>query len=221
VAPLLLGSGWVTGNFTRDALTVPDDAIRLAALGAGIHLDALSRKMESLRHAGTRTEESVAVYQEHVAPVERVLRRRGVKAELAREMAWPLVEEAYRNKLDVATVISVIVTESNFKPRATSNVGARGLMQVMPLWAGYWGGCGRDLYDIHGNLCHGTRILAYYLRRAGGDERRALLGYNGCVTGSNTPNCKTYPDKIARVRRQVVAELAAARGVRAGVAASR
>ena len=220
-APLLLGTGWVTGNVTRDSLTVPEDAIRVAAVGSGIHLDALSGKMETIRHAGTRTEESVAVYQEHVAPVEKVLRRRGVTPQMARDMAWPLVEEAYRNRLDVATVISVIYNESNFKPQATSNVGARGLMQVMPLWAGHWRGCGRDLYDIQGNLCHGTRILRYYLERSGGDEMRALLGYNGCVRGTNTPNCKTYPDKIARVRRQVVAELAAARGTRVGVAASR
>jgi soluble lytic murein transglycosylase-like protein len=95
-------------------------------------------------------------------------------------------------------------------------------MQIMPSWAGHWRTCGRDLYDIEGNLCAGTRILAYYLRRSGGDERRALLGYNGCVRGSNTPNCHTYPDKIARIRRQVAAELAAARpGPRPGGAASR
>jgi len=42
------------------------------------------------------------------------------------------------------------------------------------------------------------------------------------VRGTNTPNCKTYPDKIARVRRQVSAELAASRpGRTAGGAASR
>jgi soluble lytic murein transglycosylase-like protein len=84
-------------------------------------------------------------------------------------------------------------------------------MQVMPSWAGHWRGCGRNLYDIEDNLCHGTRILAWYIERFGGDERRALLGYNGCVRGTNTPNCKTYPDKIDRVRRQIRNELEAAR----------
>ena len=218
--PLLVGTGWATGNLTRDVLTLPEDAMVRA--GPRLQLDALSGRMETMRRTGAKTEESVSVYQEHVAPVVRVLRRRGVPPKLATEMAWPLVEETYRNRLDVATVISVILNESNFRPNATSNVGARGLMQVMPLWAGYWRGCGRDLYDIQGNLCHGTRILAYYLRRSGGDERRALLGYNGCVRGTNTPNCKTYPDKIARVRRQVSAELAASRpGRTAGGAASR
>ena len=80
----------------------------------------------------------------------------------AREIAWPLVEQTYRNKLDVATVLSVIYVESNFRPSATSSVGARGLMQVMPMWAGYWRSCGRNLYDVEDNLCNGTRILAWY-----------------------------------------------------------
>jgi len=219
-APLLLGTGYFTGNLTKDVLAVPHEV--MVAGEPVVRLDALSRRMESLRHKGLRTEESVGVYQEHVAPVELVLRRRGVPSTMARTMAWPLVEETYRNRLDVATVISVIVAESNFRPKATSNVGARGLMQIMPSWAGHWRSCGRDLYDIEGNLCAGTRILAYYLNRSGGDERRALLGYNGCVRGTNTPNCHTYPDKIARIRRQVSAELAAARpGPRPGGAASR
>jgi soluble lytic murein transglycosylase-like protein len=112
--------------------------------------------------------------------------------------------------------------ESNARPNATSSVGARGLMQVMPAWAGFWRGCGRDLYDVESNLCNGTRILAWYLNRHGGDEHRALLGYNGCVTGSNTPNCRTYPEKVQRLRRQIAAELAVHRGeARPGVAAAR
>jgi hypothetical protein len=221
-APLLLGTGWFTGTLTRGSLTLPEDAIILSALGSAVELDAVSGRMEELRHAGVRTEENIGVYHEHVAPVERVLRKRGVSASMARQMAWPLVEHSYANRLDVATVISVVVNESNFKPAARSNVGARGLMQIMPFWAGKWKECGSDLYEVEGNLCHGTRILAYYLKRARGNERRALLGYNGCVTGSNTPNCHTYPDKIARVRHTVAAELAAAKRIPSpGVAASR
>jgi soluble lytic murein transglycosylase-like protein len=104
-----------------------------------------------------------------------------------------------------------MIIESNGRPNATSSVGARGLMQVMPAWSGHWRDCGRNLYEIEANLCAGTNILAWYLRRHGGDERRALLGYNGCVTGSNTPNCHTYPDKIAAMRRQVERELEKAR----------
>jgi soluble lytic murein transglycosylase-like protein len=82
-------------------------------------------------------------------------------------------------------------------------------MQVMPGWAGQWRGCGRDLYDIHDNLCNGTRILSWYLRIARGDERRALIGYNGCR--GDGPRCWRYADKVSRLRHQVDAEMQAVR----------
>jgi hypothetical protein len=83
-------------------------------------------------------------------------------------------------------------------------------MQVMPSWSGRWRDCGRNLYDIDANLCNGTSILAWYLRTAT-DERKALLGYNGCVRGTNTPNCSRYPDRIIRLKQQIQRELNAAR----------
>jgi soluble lytic murein transglycosylase-like protein len=100
----------------------------------------------------------------------------------------------------------VLLVESGGRPRATSPVGARGLMQVMPVHQGRWIGCSGDLYDIDQNLCYGTSILAWYYQRFRGDERRALLGYNGCVRGTNTPDCHTYPDKVRRLRQEIRAE---------------
>jgi soluble lytic murein transglycosylase-like protein len=110
-------------------------------------------------------------------------------------VAWPLVENSYERGLDPATVVAILLIESSGRPDATSFMGARGLMQVMPMHQGRWQGCGEDLYDIESNLCYGTSILAWLLGRNGGDERRALLAYNGCVRGTNTPNCHTYPDQ--------------------------
>jgi len=217
VAPLLLAFGFGAGHFVTGELRLADDTTaRDQAIEPGdrIHLDVLSRAMHRVRQAGEQTTDYVELYQAEVSPVESVLRQRGVPAATARRVAWPLVQEARETGVDPATVLSVLLLESAGRPDATSSVGARGLMQVMPGWAGYWRGCGRNLYDIETNLCSGTRILAWYLNRAGGDERRALLGYNGCVLGRNTPNCHTYPDRVAHMRRQVRLELAAARGVR-------
>jgi soluble lytic murein transglycosylase-like protein len=64
-------------------------------------------------------------------------------------------------------------------------------MQVMPFHAGKWGCASGDLFEIESNICHGVRILASELNDAG-DLSRALLRYNGCVRGTNTPDCRQY-----------------------------
>ena len=125
---------------------------------------------------------------------------------MAKQIARPLVEEADNKNVDPALVVAVLMVESGGKVTARSSVGARGLMQVMPGWVGTWRNCGRDLYDIKDNLCNGTSILAWYIQQHG-TEREALLGYNGCVRGTNTPNCHTYPDKIGRLREQIRRDL--------------
>jgi hypothetical protein len=223
-APLLLVVGFSVGSVTTDRLESPESMSRLAVAepSAPVHLELLSRHMERLQDSGSQTEDYVALYQDHVAPVEAVLRRRGVNEATARQVAWPLVQHSYRRGLDPAFVLSVVLIESGGKPAATSFVGARGLMQVMPLWSGHWRQCGRDLYDIEANLCNGTSILAWYLSRSPGDENKALLGYNGCVRGTNTPNCFTYPQKVARLKHQVQREMNVVREQRRpGGAASR
>lgn len=214
LAPVLLLVGFGAGTATNRALQLPEDRqvrARKAEDVPRMKLEALSRHMHNLRTAGTSTAEYVSLYNELIAPIERVLRKRGVPEETARKVAWPLVEQSYKNALDPATVLSIVLVESNGRPNATSFVGARGLMQVMPSWTGHWRACGRDLYDIEGNLCYGTNILAWYLNRFNGDERLALLGYNGCVRGTNTPNCHTYPDKVAKLRTQIAREIALAK----------
>jgi soluble lytic murein transglycosylase-like protein len=80
-------------------------------------------------------------------------------------------------------------------PKAKSFVGARGLMQVMPFHAGKWGCASPDLFDIESNICHGVAILADNLMQSR-TLPQALLGYNGCVRGTNTPDCFRYPRKV-------------------------
>lgn len=213
--PVLLLVGLGTGKLLGGVLGVRDgQSVRIASGGAPVppaRLGSLSWRLQKALLTGDTTASYVRVYRDEIEPIERVLRRRGVPSGMARRVAWPLVAQARDAGVDPATVVSVVLIESAGKPDATSSVGARGLMQVMPSWTGYWRQCGRDLYDVEDNLCYGTRILAYYLDRHRGDERKALLGYNGCVRGTVTPTCGQYPDKIDRVRRQVRTELATAR----------
>ena len=206
ILPILLFSGWGLGKVTHRGISLPADApVRIAAAGQTprAHLEQLSHYMGAMRERGQDTEDYVLLYRNHVRPVESSLAGWGVDPELARQVAWPLVENAYERGLDPAMVVAIVLVESAGKPEATSFVGARGLMQIMPLHKGLWRGCSGDMYEIETNLCYGTSILADNLRRFRGDERRALLAYNGCVRGTNTPNCHTYPAKVAKLTEQV------------------
>lgn len=202
VIPVLLLGGWGLGKVTARGIALPPGApVRIAAAATtpAAHLESLATFMAGVRDEGEDTEAWVLLYNNHVRPVERSLARWGINRALARRVAWPLVENAYARGIDPATVAAIMLVESSGRPDATSVVGARGLMQVMPLHLGHWE-CGPDLYDIDSNLCYGTAILEWNLDRFDGNERRALLAYNGCVHGRNTPGCHTYPDRVFRLR---------------------
>lgn len=208
-APILLLAGFGVGKLTNQALELPEGTQVRAPVEnhvPRVRLEALSGMMSRLQRDGLNTVSYVTTYKNDVAPVEQVLKRRGVSSQTARKVAWPLVANANKHGMEPATLVSIMLIESEGKPSARSSVGARGLMQVMPFWAGHWRGCGSDLYDIEDNLCNGSNILAMYLRDKG-DERSALLGYNGCVHGTNTPGCHSYPDKFSRLKSQVVREM--------------
>jgi soluble lytic murein transglycosylase-like protein len=93
-------------------------------------------------------------------------------------------------------LVGLMLTENaKIDPLARSNVGAAGLMQIMPFHSGKWGCASRNLLNIESNICHGVNILADYIHTSP-NLNRALLRYNGCVRGRNTPNCHTYPRKV-------------------------
>lgn len=107
-----------------------------------------------------------------------------------------IVKEGRRRNIGSSLLVGVLITENPWlDPRARSFVGARGLMQVMPFHAGNWGCGSRDLFDIESNICHGVAVLAQNLHRSK-TLSQALLGYNGCVRGTNTPDCWRYPRKV-------------------------
>ena len=119
------------------------------------------------------------------------------------------VREAFLRNISPALVFGVMLTENaRFISGAMSNVGAVGLMQVYPkVWLKkqYIDSLGADLASDSTNVRYGVFILSQYFhpRTRSGDVRTrsyrdALLRYNGCVNGTNTPNCKSYPDKVRR-----------------------
>jgi soluble lytic murein transglycosylase-like protein len=132
------------------------------------------------------------------AHVAGILSRRISDRTLVDRIAGALVREGRRRHVSSSLLVGVLLTENpELDPRATSTVGARGLMQVMPFHAGNWGCGSRDLFDVESNICHGVAVLADNLYRSR-TLPQALLGYNGCVRGTNTPDCWKYPRTVYR-----------------------
>ena len=140
--------------------------------------------------------------------------------------AWGIadvaVSEAYRRRLPPALVLGVMLTENDeLDSSAQSQVGAVGLMQVhgRPWRSALGRHFGTNLRNDTTNLRYGVYILGYVAKKAADTStisdssvgqavpsdsgwRSALLRYNGCVRGTNTPKCREYP---VIVQRNVVA----------------
>lgn len=95
------------------------------------------------------------------------------------------VATAYRAggewKVDPLLILAVMAVESRYNPVAESNMGAKGLMQVIPKFhadklAGHGGESA--LLDPHVNIQVGAQILREYMRRYGETET-ALQMYAG------------------------------------------
>lgn len=81
-----------------------------------------------------------------------------------------------RAGVDPRFIHAVIQQESRYKPEATSGVGAKGLMQLMPD-TGKRFHC-TDLTDEKCNVEAGTKYLAWLLKRFNGDVSLTLAAYN-------------------------------------------
>ncbi len=168
-------------------------ARRPVSVDPAAHVQRLMVKAESLK---TDFDEVTDYYHAEVEPMERVLLRYRDDPDLVRRISVALVREANRTRVEPRLLLAVLLVENPWlNPTARSSVGAVGLMQVMPVHEGQWG-CGASLEDVDVNICHGARIFANDLRRTGGNVERALLRYNGCVHGTNTPDCEEYPNRV-------------------------
>lgn len=138
---------------------------------------------------------------------EDLMRLKQVDSARADSIAQIAVREAYVRGISPALIFGVMLTENaKFESRAQSNVGAVGLMQVYPkvwLTKELTAMFGRDLATDSTNVKYGVFILSQYFSpkiRGGGTRSEnwatALLRYNGCVRGTNTPRCHTYPSKV-------------------------
>jgi transglycosylase-like protein with SLT domain len=85
-------------------------------------------------------------------------------------------EKAQKYDVDPALVAAVVETESRFRTHARSQVGAQGLMQLMPR-TGRWLGAD-NLYDPAQNVDAGVKYLKYLQGRFGGNLKNTIAAYN-------------------------------------------
>lgn len=89
----------------------------------------------------------------------------------------PFIDEASRSTgVDARLLHAVMHVESGYNPRALSNKGARGLMQLLPMTGKRYGV--RDIDDPRENILGGARYLRDLLKMFGNNVELALAGYN-------------------------------------------
>ncbi len=92
------------------------------------------------------------------------------------DLDWIIFRAGARQAVDPRLIHAVIKQESQYKSEAVSQVGARGLMQLMPATAKRFH-CD-DVSDRTCNIEAGTKYLGWLLKRFGGDVKLALAAYN-------------------------------------------
>lgn len=96
------------------------------------------------------------------------------------EVKRMVVEEALNSRVPPALALAVAKVESGFRDDVASEVGARGVMQIMPATArGEFDLPADRLWDARTNIRVGLKYLERLHHQYGGDWRLALSHYNG------------------------------------------
>jgi Transglycosylase SLT domain len=161
------------GTFTGNAVfklsqLLPDKYVsRELALFDGRWVSA-----DELMHPGAKTHRNVFV--EEMVRINDAIRSEFFTASMP--YGDIIHEKAKKYDVDPLLVAAVIEQESKFRHTARSQVGARGLMQLMPK-TGRWMGA-QDLYDPEQNVDAGVRYIKYLQSRFDGNLRKTIAAYN-------------------------------------------
>ena len=204
--PLLLGLTATVALVTAVQLTKPVFVGRAPVMDLLAAVDSVPLRSPWIHEPTEAALQTSQFLADRQAFADDLLRTGKVGTERAWKIADVAVREAYIRRVPPALVLGVMMTENTeLKSTAKSKVGALGLMQVNPKpWSNLAKKFGKNLRADSVNLKYGIFILGYLAgetgRRADQEQgwRSALLRYNGCVTGKNTPNCHRYPDVVRR-----------------------
>jgi len=180
---------------TTTGTIVQQEVIVLPGVGNEDDQSALRDMLKAPEQANNSERKSVD-YAQLVweSDIQTLISRWVANEDEAKEIAHWTYHYSRRFNLSTELVLGVMSVESNFDHFAVSNVGARGLMQVMPFWKEKLGTQQDNLFVIETNIRYGCAVLRFYIDRYKSRER-ALQAYNGSLGQSK------YSNKIiARMR---------------------
>jgi|GEM_PF-1511037 len=170
----------------------PTLALQLIVIGgilwiftqAGSRIDSLDQKAQMLTGETIGLKREIQQLRQYMASksnediifLKIMVTKPELNPDLAREIAQNVSRYCALYGHDPDLVLSIIAVESHFNPRAVSNKGALGLMQVMPQWKRVLG-ITEDLKDPETSIKYGLQILGFYLEMYK-DRKMALTAYN-------------------------------------------
>lgn len=117
---------------------------------------------------------------------------------VALDIAEQILKYSKIENVSPILIVGIIEVESGFNPMAISSKNARGLMQVMPVWAKKFGlKKVSDLHDIDTGIKCGIKVLKIHIDEQKGDISRGLYYY----VGKN----KDYSGKVYQAMGKFVA----------------
>jgi len=149
-------------------------------------LQVNEERVNNLLNANNSLAEKVVEFQEkekqQVNNIRNYILRyyRTVPPIVAMEIAKNIIIASEKHKFPITPIVAVMEIESQFNAAARSHKGARGLMQVMPLWLKELNLNNKyELHDIEIGIDSGTYILKKYLSNKDYNMERALYQYVG------------------------------------------
>jgi len=155
--------------------------LEAAAISGGESSFSFSRLGENrrLRQELENSMGNATILRAQIDRANRIIEFSG-RYDIAADLAAIIFDVALAERVDPELAFRLVELESNFNPRATSRVGAVGLVQVMPSTAVQYDRTvtRESLYEPATNLRIGFKYLRRLIYLYNGDVRLALLAYN-------------------------------------------
>ena len=173
-----------------------------SVLKSGVHHDVPASDLRINERAPVRTTADDALRATADAVARVVAKRYRVSSEATREFVRAAFAEGRRSGLDPMLIVAVMAIESRFNPVAQSEMGAMGLMQIIPRFHPDKVGSDDEaaVLDPRNNIRLGTLVLREYIKRAG-TETAGLQMYNGASDDASNAYATRVIEERDRLRK--------------------